>query len=104
MTHQDVADDRHTIASTNCDLLLGGHDHEVYVEQVSLIADTFFTLKVPNTASKDTWLVKVGKNATLCGVIGIEVNTEGVGSRFCPCVNCYFAESSQRGSRKISNR
>eukprot|EP01127_Copromyxa_protea_P019092 TRINITY_DN6119_c0_g1_i1.p1 TRINITY_DN6119_c0_g1~~TRINITY_DN6119_c0_g1_i1.p1 ORF type:complete len:529 (+),score=95.39 TRINITY_DN6119_c0_g1_i1:228-1814(+) len=65
MTHQDVSFDRETIKNTPCNLLLGGHDHNVFVEELK------------NVEGKDTWLVKVGKNATICGCVGIEVNSDG---------------------------
>lgn len=81
MTHQDVADDRHTISNTNCDLLLGGHDHDVFVEKVRH-SRTLPDLQIPNSEKKDTWLVKVGKNATICGIVTIEVNEDGVRNLF----------------------
>jgi hypothetical protein len=34
MTHQDVAFDRECVKISSTDLLLGGHDHVHYIEQV----------------------------------------------------------------------
>jgi len=69
MTHQDVHLDRSICKKEDVDLILGGHDHDEYLE------------KLPNpTHNRNVWVVKTGKDAVTVGVttIDVELTPEGV--------------------------
>jgi 2',3'-cyclic-nucleotide 2'-phosphodiesterase (5'-nucleotidase family) len=69
LTHQNVNLDRQLASTGSLDLILGGHEHEPYVELIK-----------NDVTQKSVWMTKVGTEAEYVGVVTIQFSDKNVKS------------------------